>query len=132
MTETTPNFANYISPVFDGVLADMMDFRHDQYFLGGGRGSFKSTTVSVRVFMAILSDPNANAVVFRKVKDTIAGTVFARYLKTATDLGLLKYFRFKTSPHGIFFTNAAGKTQEIRFLGLDKVDKSKSIEFAHG
>lgn len=132
MTETTPNFANYISPVFDGVLADMMDFRHDQYFLGGGRGSFKSTTVSVRVFMAILSDPNANAVVFRKVKDTIAGTVFARYLKTATDLGLLKYFRFKTSPHGIFFTNKQGKTQEIRFLGLDKVDKSKSIEFAHG
>ena len=123
MTEGPPNFSDYISPVFDEVLTDMVDFCHDQYFLGGGRGSFKSTTVSVRVFMALLLDPNANAVVFRKVKDTIAGTVFARYLKTATDLGILQKFRYKTSPHGFFLTNKQGKTQEIRFLGLDKVDK---------
>ena len=132
MIKAVPNFADYVSPVFDPLINDMMAFGHDQYFVGGGRGSFKSTTVSVRIFMGILADPDANAVVFRKVKDTIAGTVFARYLKTATDLGLLPYFRFKTSPHGIFYKNAQGNIQEIRFLGLDKVDKSKSIEFSHG
>lgn len=126
------NFANYISPVFDPVIEDMMDFRHDQYFLGGGRGTFKSTTASVRGFMGILDDPDANMVVYRKVKDTIAGTVFARYQKTARENGLDRYFKFCNTPQRITFRNRRGRRQEIRFLGLDKADKSKSAEFESG
>jgi len=126
------NFADYISPVFDPVIEDMEDYRHDQYLLGGGRGSFKSTTASVRIDMGILEDPDANAVVFRKVKDTIAGTVFARYCKTIRDNHLGDHFKIHSSPQRITFRNRHGLRQEIRFLGLDKADKSKSAEFEHG
>ena len=126
------NFADYISPVFDDVIEDMVEYRHDQYFLGGGRGSFKSTTTSCRVDMGILDDPDANAVVFRKVKDTIAGTVFARYCKTIRDNHLDRFFKIHNSPQRITFRNRHGLRQEIRFLGLDKADKSKSAEFEHG
>ena len=126
------NLADYVSPVFDEVIEDMMEYRHDQYFLGGGRGSFKSTTTSVRVDMGILDDPDANAVVFRKVKDTIAGTVFARYCKTIRDNRLGGSFKIHNSPQRITFVNRHGLRQEIRFLGLDKADKSKSAEFEHG
>ena len=132
MAAPSVNFADYISPVFDDVLEDMLCFRHDQYFLGGGRGSFKSTTASCRLFMGLLEDTEANAVVFRKVKDTIAGTVFPRYLKTARDNHLDRYLRFQSSPQRIIFRNRLGMKQEIRFLGLDKADKSKSAEFEHG
>ena len=132
MARPVVNFANYISPVFDDVIEDMMAFRHDQYFLGGGRGSFKSTTTSARVDMGILDDPDANAVVYRKVKDTIAGTVFARYCKTIRDNRLERYFKIHNSPQRITFRNRHGLRQEIRFLGLDKADKSKSAEFEHG
>ena len=132
MSAPVYNFANYVSPVFDEVIEDMMGFRHDQYLLGGGRGSFKSTTTSVRGYMGIMDDPDANMVVFRKVKDTIAGTVFARYLKTLRQNNLGKYFKIHNSPQRITFTNRHGLRQEIRFLGLDKADKSKSAEFEHG
>ena len=128
----TCNLADYVSPVFDGVIDDMMAYRHDQYFLAGGRGSFKSTTASVRLDMGILDDPDANAVVFRKVKDTIAGTVFARYCKTIRQNNLDRFFKIHNSPQRITFTNRHGLRQEIRFLGLDKADKSKSAEFEHG
>ena len=126
------NFANYISPVFDDVIEDMMAYRHDQYFIGGGRGTFKSTTASCRVDMGILDDPDANAVVFRKVKDTIEGTVFSRYCKTIRDNHLDRYMKISRSPLRITYRNRHGLRQEIRFLGLDKADKSKSAEFEHG
>ena len=57
MSAPVYNFADYVSPVFDEVIEDMMGFRHDQYLLGGGRGSFKSTTTSVRGYMGIMDDP---------------------------------------------------------------------------
>ena len=132
MSGPVVNFANYISPVFDDVIEDMMAYRHDQYFLGGGRGSFKSTTASCRVDMGILDDPDANAVVFRKVKDTIEGTVFSRYCKTIRDNHLGRYLKISRSPLRITFRNKYNLRQEIRFLGLDKADKSKSAEFEHG
>lgn len=126
------NFADYTSPVFDDLLEDQMAFRHDQYFVGGGRGSFKSTTESVRVLMGIMADPKANGVVFRKVKDTIKGTVFARYCKTIRDNGLENWFRIHQNAMLITYRNRLGATQEIRFLGLDKADKGKSSEFTNG
>ena len=132
MSAPLVNFADYMSPVFDELIEDMMAFRHDQYFVAGGRGSFKSTTMSCRVDMGILDDPDANAVVFRKVKDTIGGTVFARYRKTIRDNHLDRWFKIHNSPQRITFRNRHGLTQEIRFLGLDKADKSKSAEFEHG
>ena len=77
-----------IAPSFYGLHWDIAEGRHTYYDLYGGRGSGKSSCISVEIVLGIMSDPAANAVVFRKVGNTIGTSVYEQILWAIDALGV--------------------------------------------
>ena len=50
-----------VPPAFERLFWDMYEGRHDEYWLKGGRGSGKSSFVSLMALCLMLKDPEANA-----------------------------------------------------------------------
>jgi len=51
---------------------------YDEYWLKGGRGSTKSTFISMEILLGIIKDPEANAVVFRRYQNELRDTVYGQ------------------------------------------------------
>ena len=64
-----------VAPSFKEVHKAVKEQRYTHFWLGGGRGSTKSSFVAIELILGIMRDPNANAVVLRKVKDTLRESV---------------------------------------------------------
>lgn len=100
----------------------------EQWF-AGGRGSFKSSYISIAMIAALAACPRDRAdwhgMVFRKVAADVEGSVFNQLGWAIDTLGLGAYFTRKRSPFRIV-RNDTG--QCIFFHGLDKVEKKKSIK----
>lgn len=118
-----------IAPPFFPVHRDVQAGRHAEYWLKGGRGSTKSSFASVEIAFGMLRDPEANAIIYRKVAATLRESVYAQMLWAIDKLGVAPYFRPKVSPMEIVY---APTGQRILFRGADDPGKSKSIKLAKG
>ena len=58
------------------VLGDVMAHGHSHYWMDGGRGSTKSSFISVAIVLLLLAHPEANAVVVRRFSNTLRDSVF--------------------------------------------------------
>ena len=76
-----------IAPGFAPVLGDVLVHGHTHYDLPGGRGSMKSSFVSLTVVYLLLLERNAHALVLRKVANTLRDSVYAQYLWALEQLG---------------------------------------------
>lgn len=118
-----------IAPSFHNVHKDIKKGLHTHYWLGGGRGSTKSSFVAIEVILGIMSDPNANAVVLRKVKDTLRESVLEQLSWAIETLGVEDYWDI---PEAKLVLTYKPTGQEIRFRGADKPKKIKSMKFSRG
>ena len=118
-----------ISPGFAPVLGDVLVHGHTHYDLAGGRGSMKSSFVSLAVIFLLLVEPQAHALVLRKVANTMRDSVYAQYLWAIEHLGLTEFFECKTSPMELTFRPTG---QKILFRGADDPMKIKSIKVPFG
>lgn len=118
-----------VAPSFFDVHKDIKAGRHTHYWLGGGRGSTKSSFVAIEIILGIMSDPNANAVALRKVKDTLKDSVFEQLHWAIDILGVETYWHASVSPLSLTYIPTG---QKIIFRGADKPKKIKSIKFAKG
>lgn len=118
-----------IAPSFYEVHKDIKADGHTHYWLGGGRGSTKSSFVAIELILGIMSDPNANAVVLRKVKDTLKESVFEQLTWAIETLGVEDYWHIPEAKLVITYKPTG---QEIRFRGADKPKKIKSMKFSRG
>lgn len=66
------NLDNMINPHFDYVLYSNALNK----VLKGGRGSTKSSVISLRIVIDFLQDSNANALILRKVANTLELSVY--------------------------------------------------------
>ena len=121
--------SDVIAPAFYPVHYDIIDGLHENYDLYGGRGSTKSSFISVEIILGMMQDPNANAAVFRRRENTIGGSVFEQ-LEWAIDvLGVSEYWKRTVSPYKLTYKPTG---QSIVFKGLDEPKKIKSIKTAKG
>ena len=121
--------SDVIAPAFYPVHYDIIDGLHENYDLYGGRGSTKSSFISVEIILGMMQDPNANAAVFRRRENTIGGSVFEQ-LEWAIDvLGVSEYWKRTVSPYKLTYKPTG---QQIVFKGLDEPKKIKSIKTAKG
>ena len=60
-----------IAPKYYGLHRALKEDRFDEYFLKGGRGSAKSSFVSIEIIIGLLRHPDANAIVYRRVAATL-------------------------------------------------------------
>jgi len=102
---------------------------YTHYDLSGGRGSLKSSTVSIEVILLILRNPKCHALVMRKVANTLRTSVYSQYLWAISKLGLDKYFTAHTSPMELIYKPTG---QRVIFFGADDAGKLKSIKLPFG
>ena len=63
--------SSVIGPAFHFLARDVFQHGHTHYDLSGGRGSLKSSCVSLLVPLILIANPGTHAVVLRKVANTI-------------------------------------------------------------
>lgn len=120
-----------IGKAFYGVHKDIQAGKHTYYDLTGGRGSLKSSCVSVEIIYNMMKKENKNkhAVVYRKVGDTLETSVFAQIEWAIDILGVSRLWKLTKSPMRAEYLPTG---QKIIFKGLDKAAKSKSIKVPFG
>ena len=64
-----------IAPPFYPVHEDVRRSGHAEYWLKGGRGSGKSSFVSLEIPFGMMQEPETNAIIYRKVADTMRDSV---------------------------------------------------------
>lgn len=121
--------SNIIAPHFWGLHRDIKRHGHTYYWLEGGRGSTKSSDISVEIPQLLIMNPECHAVVLRKIGNTIKNSVYPQMQWGIDALGLTSKFRFKTSPHEITYKKTG---QKILFFGVDDPQKIKSIKLPFG
>lgn len=118
-----------IGSAFYGVARDVFQHGHTHYDFSGGRGSLKSSTVSVLVPLLLINNPNTHALVLRKVANTIRDSVYAQYIWAIGELGMAAYWEAKVSPMELIYKPTG---QKIMFRGADDPMKIKSIKVPFG
>lgn len=131
MTESLElNIPSHIIPMYDSVLEDILDHNHTHYIFAGGRGSTKSSFVSLAIIILILTNPKIHALIFRKVGNTIKNSIWGQMVWAIYELGLESLFKMpKTYSSPLIFLPTG---QQIMFFGLDDADKVKSIKVPFG
>lgn len=121
--------ARLIAPAFAAVHLDVLEGAHTEYVLPGGRGSAKSSFVSLEIINLIKHNPDMNALVLRKVGNTLRGSVYAQILWAIEQLDLIDEFEATVSPMEITYKPTG---QQILFRGADDPLKVKSVKPRHG
>lgn len=125
----TVDLAKIISPRFYGTFGDLLQMKHTHYYFKGGRGSTKSSMISVAIIVMLTQDQNANAVVLRRVADTLRDSVVAQLEWAINQLHLAHEFKVTRQPLQITRTTTG---QKIIFRGADDPEKIKSVKFSKG
>lgn len=118
-----------IGPAFYAVAHDVFRHGHTHYDESGGRGSLKSSFVSIVVPLLLVQNPTAHALVLRKVANTIRDSVYAQYIWAIGELGMAEYWDARVSPMELIFKPTG---QKIMFRGADDPMKIKSIKVPFG
>lgn len=114
-----------VPDVFHKMIRDIRAKKHTEYILPGGRGSMKSSTISLIIPELIKNNPNMHALILRKVGNTIKDSVYAQMKWAIDKLNLTEEFTCKVSPMEITYKPTG---QKIYFRGADDPLKIKSIK----
>lgn len=119
------NITDYWGRNFDEPFKLIRERAFDYFFFKGGRGSGKSTFISLAIVLGIVRHPNTNAIIYRKVGSTVYESVYTQILWAIDRLNLTNWFKFYKQPMKMVYLPTG---QEIMFKGCDDPQKSKSIK----
>lgn len=126
---TTCRLSEIISPAFAEVHRAIKAGKVTEVLEKGGRGSTKSSFLSVETVLELIKHPDIHAAVFRRVGNTLRSSVYAQICWAITSLGLQNKFRCTVSPMECTYLPTG---QKIMFFGLDDPGKVKSIKVSFG
>ena len=122
-----------IAPSFAAVHQDIKEHGHTHYWLKGGRGSTKSSFISVEIVLGMMRDAgkglHTNAVVLRRYGVNLRESVFEQIGWAVNALGVSQLWRDSVSPMSYTYLPTG---QKILFRGVDDPTKAKSIKFSKG
>lgn len=120
------DITDHIADCFVTVHEDVTRADHVFYNLPGGRGSGKSSYVSLEIVNQIMKDPTgqSNAIVIRKFANTLRGSVFNQIQWAIDLLGVSEHWKSQIMPLQFTYKPTG---QVIRFSGLDDPVKLKSL-----
>lgn len=118
-----------IAPSFHDIAKDAIEHRHTDYVQYGGRGSTKSSEVSIVVPLLMMQHPDVHALVCRKIGNTLRDSVYNQYMWGIEQLGVAEYWTSKTAPMELTYKPTG---QKIMFRGADDPMKIKSIKVPFG
>lgn len=118
-----------MAPSFFAVHQDVKQHGHTHYVLAGGRGSTKSSYVSLEIPLLLMRNPECHAVILRKVGNTLRNSVYTQMEWALDALHISDKWKMTISPMEIT-RKATG--QKILFFGVDDKAKIKSIKLPFG
>jgi phage terminase large subunit len=124
-SKSIPFPADVIAPSFLDVYRDIRDKKHTEYLFYGGRGSTKSSFVSLVTIWLMVNNPLVHALAVRQVANTLRDSVFSQLQWAINELGLSDSFKCTISPLEIEYIPTG---QKIYFRGADDPLKIKSIK----
>lgn len=119
------NLLDHTIAHFDDFLYDVIEHNHTQYWSSGGRGSTKSSFISLIIVVLMVNNPLVNVLIIRKVGATLKDSVYNQILWAIEELGLSAYFKATKNPLEITYIPTG---QKIFFRGADDPLKIKSIK----
>lgn len=128
-SENVIDLGKLIGPAFYPVHRDIAKGGHTYYDLYGGRGSLKSSFISLEIVLGMMKDRQANAVIFRKYGVTLRESVYEQIQWAIDELGVTHLWEARVSPLQYIYLPTG---QKIIFRGLDKAKKTKSIKASQG
>ena len=129
MTTNKADILNSIAPAYYPLHDDIIRGDHSIYHLPGGRGSAKSSFVSLEIVDGMMKDPAANAVVFRRTAATLRDSCYSQIAWAIDELGASSLWRGNVSPMQFTYLPTG---QQILFRGVDDAGKLKSLKPRRG
>ena len=123
------DLTDLIAPSFYDLHWDLKEGKHTHYKLKGGRGSTKSSFISIEIILGMMQDSEANAVCFRKVGNTLQESVYEQLLWAIDALQVNHLWHASLTPLRITYKPTG---QRIAFRGMDDPNKAKSIKVRKG
>lgn len=125
------DITQHIAAVYKPLHDDIEAAAHTTYNLPGGRGSCKSSFVSLEIVNGIMKDTtgHSNAIVFRLYANTLRESVFSQIAWAIDTLGVNHLWKSRLSPMQWTYTPTGA---QIIFRGLDDPSKLKSIKPTRG
>ena len=100
---TTSKLSECMSPAFYELHTQIKTQRPHTVVCKGGRGSTKSSFMSVEFILFLLQHPQCHGVVLRKIANTLRNSVYAQIQWAIGALGLQNKFRCTVSPMEITY-----------------------------
>lgn len=129
MTSNRAKLSDIIGPAFYDLHKYVKTNAYTHYWLKGGRGSLKSSFIGTEIPLGIMRDAKrgvmSNAVVIRRVKDTLRGSV---YEQIKWGIFMLKAEEDWDIPESKLQMTYRPTGQQIIFKGADNPKKLKSIK----
>lgn len=121
----------HIAPVYLPLHDDVAAAAHQYYNLPGGRGSGKSSFISLEIVNGVMQDPTgeSNAIVFRRTANTMRDSVYSQIAWAIDVLDVNHLWRGNVSPMSWTYKPTGA---QIIFRGLDDPGKLKSIKPRRG
>lgn len=122
-----------IAPSFFELHKEIKQELKTHNWLKGGRGSTKSSFISVEIILGMMRDAKngimSNALIIRRVKDTLEGSVFEQMVWAIDKLDASHDWKIKLSPLRLIYIPTG---QQVLFKGADKPKKLKSTKVSKG
>ncbi|MGN0619207.1 MAG: PBSX family phage terminase large subunit [Ruminiclostridium sp.] len=118
-----------IAPSFFDLHRSIKGGKITHYWMRGGRGSCKSSFTSIEIILGIMKNPDANAVVIRKVGTVLRDSVYEQLVWAINKLGVSEFWKLKLTPLEMIYIPTG---QRILFRGADKPRKLKSTKVSNG
>jgi PBSX family phage terminase large subunit len=127
------SISEIIAPPFYEAHRDLKENKYTHYWFPGGRASCKSSFVGIELPFRIMHDATkgimSNAVVMRKVANTLYDSVYNQLLWGLEKLGVQQYWKVSKAPMEMTYLPTG---QKIIFRGADDPLKLKSTKFRIG
>lgn len=123
------NLTELIGSSFYSLHHAMAEDKYNRIWCKGGRGSLKSSFISIEILLGIIRDPLANAIIMRRYDNELRDTVYNQVVWACEKLQITHLFKFSVSPMQIIHKETG---QRIIFKGADNPGKTKSISLTKG
>ena len=129
MTYQQVRLSELLAPGFYELHRGIKDGAYDEVWCKGGRGSTKSSFLSLETFLLLAKDPQAHAFISRRYDAELRDTVYGQMQWACGKLCLEQEWRFMLSPMQAVNDRTG---QKILFRGVDNPLRTKSINLGHG
>ena len=130
---TKISLKSIIASSFYEAHKDIKQGLHTHYWFKGGRGSTKSSFISIEIVLGIMRDAQegimSNALILRRVKDTLSESVRDQIKWAIDTLGVSEDWHVPEAKLTITYKPTG---QVIRFKGADNPKKVKSTKVSKG